>query len=738
MSQQNQFNQIDVGTIISAPSGQYPNRQFKLSKLLGQGSEGNVYEAIPINWGQNQNKVALKFSTFIKDNVRYFYKQIIDYQNTYENYNSSNYQASNIIRIYDFFDYSFYFVLVMEIGDIDLYKYIEQNKITLSIQQKQSICLQILQSIVFLHKQKLVHRDIKPENYLVIDQQVKLIDFGLIKFFNEDEKRMTKSVGTKLFQAPELIEGKSDYTMSVDVWAMAFVFYEIISGSQLIDAKTTTELETQVKFHINNQTNIYNKIDRLMINDEWKLTIKSMLHPDPNYRISANDAQEKLTKQNILMNPKQNPFIIPTQQQIPQNFVKQTPLNGQSIQQISLIQQLNTLLMHLQQPANIIQFQQQKEQSIKLLSNIKDQIIKVQNQLENNPNFVLSTNSSDSSQETQKQNQQICKKEIPPSIKQKLDQQRKLIQEIEEKSISIQEELDLNENFQKITTELNYLTQITQNFELRDQEYKSTLKKVEDLRQKQKLFMKKEILEQNLKELQDQYKSSTEISLQKDIENNQIKILKLEQQINTISYLQTQKSKQQEKIEQLNQEITILQNLEYEVIKQKDEILELKVKHEYLKLIQNELEKNKQHIDSLKQEIARLQIFQSQSQQQQKQIQELEKEIKQLQDIEADVNKKKQEIIQMKAKLRELPNEREKQATYIQDIEKLKNELKNLETIQNNIESLNQQIKQLNQQKNLKLEMQEEETKLKQEKEQYEKEQKKFQTNTGRPSARNN
>src|SRR5688572_25094517 len=44
---------------------------------------------------------------------------------------------------------------------------------------KVDLILQLLQGLSYLHGRGLWHRDLKPSNVLVVDEQVKIIDFGL-------------------------------------------------------------------------------------------------------------------------------------------------------------------------------------------------------------------------------------------------------------------------------------------------------------------------------------------------------------------------------------------------------------------------------------------------------------------------------------------------------------------------------------------------------------------------------
>ena len=88
-----------------------------------------------------------------------------------------------------------------------------------------------------MHRNGFFHRDIKPENFLVsysddssMKFQIKLGDLGLAKecHFGADEH--TEYVSTRWYRAPELIIGTSNYTQSVDVFALGCIIGELYLG----------------------------------------------------------------------------------------------------------------------------------------------------------------------------------------------------------------------------------------------------------------------------------------------------------------------------------------------------------------------------------------------------------------------------------------------------------------------------------------------------------------------------
>lgn len=91
---------------------------------------------------------------------------------------------------------------------------------------------QLMKVLHYLHSNRVVHRDIKPDNILVHSQtaMLKLADFGLARQFFIPHTPLTPQVQTLWYRAPELILGDTTYSMEVDIWAAACVFFEMLTG----------------------------------------------------------------------------------------------------------------------------------------------------------------------------------------------------------------------------------------------------------------------------------------------------------------------------------------------------------------------------------------------------------------------------------------------------------------------------------------------------------------------------
>ena len=88
----------------------------------------------------------------------------------------------------------------------------------------------------FLHRSSIIHRDLKPGNLLVVSLDInspvvcKLSDFGTTKGTNVMVQNMaqTKTVGTHDYTAPEIMEGKVDYTNKVDVYSFGIMIASVV------------------------------------------------------------------------------------------------------------------------------------------------------------------------------------------------------------------------------------------------------------------------------------------------------------------------------------------------------------------------------------------------------------------------------------------------------------------------------------------------------------------------------
>jgi tRNA A-37 threonylcarbamoyl transferase component Bud32/tetratricopeptide (TPR) repeat protein len=97
------------------------------------------------------------------------------------------------------------------------------------------------------HAQGVVHRDVKPGNVLLRhDGVTKLVDLGIATA--QDHTRLTHSgmvLGTAAYMAPEQLEG-GQTTAATDVYALAVVAYEALTGERAREGRTPMEIAHRI------------------------------------------------------------------------------------------------------------------------------------------------------------------------------------------------------------------------------------------------------------------------------------------------------------------------------------------------------------------------------------------------------------------------------------------------------------------------------------------------------------
>lgn len=173
--------------------------------ILGEGAYGVVFKGTDTSSGEERaikviNKSKIK-------NYQRFINEVTALRTL---------DHPNIIKLYELFEDTEKLYLVQEycrggelfdqIAEEDHFDEVKAAKVT----------EQILQSLIYCHKNKICHRDLKPENFMFSSKGdkaiLKLIDFGLSRSFyafqSTGEKallRMKTKAGTAFFMAPEVI-----------------------------------------------------------------------------------------------------------------------------------------------------------------------------------------------------------------------------------------------------------------------------------------------------------------------------------------------------------------------------------------------------------------------------------------------------------------------------------------------------------------------------------------------------
>lgn len=115
-----------------------------------------------------------------------------------------------------------------------------------------NIFTQILNGLSVAHRSGLVHRDIKPPNIMLVRVEgnphfVNILDFGLVKALEEVPGIETLTakgavIGTPQYMAPEQIASKGEVDLRCDLYAVAAIFFEMVTGQACCTGKSTKEI----------------------------------------------------------------------------------------------------------------------------------------------------------------------------------------------------------------------------------------------------------------------------------------------------------------------------------------------------------------------------------------------------------------------------------------------------------------------------------------------------------------
>jgi len=96
------------------------------------------------------------------------------------------------------------------------------------------IGIEVCEALSYAHSNGFIHRDIKPDNIMLRkDGAIKLLDFGIARFADEDSLTMTKSlVGSPAFMSPEQAKDEADGELDhrSDLFSLGIVLYQLSTG----------------------------------------------------------------------------------------------------------------------------------------------------------------------------------------------------------------------------------------------------------------------------------------------------------------------------------------------------------------------------------------------------------------------------------------------------------------------------------------------------------------------------
>lgn len=221
------------------------NKSYRVLQMVGRGGSSKVYKVLSL---QDSQILALK-----KVNLRNLDEAtLLGYINEIELLSKfKDAQTPFIIKLveYELNREQGYLLILMECGESDLCRMLQErakSKLPLDYNFIRYYFSQMIHAVRIVHEAKIVHCDLKPANFLLVQGQLKLIDFGISKAIMNDTTNVLREnqVGTVNYMSPEALQETNCSTVAAgsgekgvlkigrpsDIWSLGCILYEMAFG----------------------------------------------------------------------------------------------------------------------------------------------------------------------------------------------------------------------------------------------------------------------------------------------------------------------------------------------------------------------------------------------------------------------------------------------------------------------------------------------------------------------------
>lgn len=240
---------------------------YRIHRLLGEGSYGNVYEAEML-----PPRVPSSSSTYVHESIRAqgpeprrvaakcfvlscqaqehnaeaerALRELAARRASFERERSilARLEHPHLVKMYECFEDKDHLWIVLELcRGGELYERIADRVRTGSSGLDEDLgrvfFRQMLLATSYLHASRVVHRDVKTENFLLLGEDgsrhgevLKLCDFGTAVQLTAEQPRAMDRIGTLSYTAPE-VYAKRGANVLADAWSLGVVLYVLLVGA---------------------------------------------------------------------------------------------------------------------------------------------------------------------------------------------------------------------------------------------------------------------------------------------------------------------------------------------------------------------------------------------------------------------------------------------------------------------------------------------------------------------------
>lgn len=264
-----------VGNIM----GENVTKKYSKGKFLGKGGFAKVYEFTATETGKTLAAKIIPKSTLKKTRHR---QKLLSEIKIHRSLNHPN-----IVKFEHVFEDNENVYILLEMCSNQTLNDLCKRRKRLSEFEARYYTYQIVNSLKYLHKNKVIHRDLKLGNLFLNEKlEIKLGDFGLAAKLEYENERRHTVCGTPNYLAPEVLNNKSGHSFEVDIWSLGVVIYALVTGKPPFE---TTEVKmTYDKIKRAN----YAFPDHFELSENVKNVITKIFNLEPTKRPSLDQILE--------------------------------------------------------------------------------------------------------------------------------------------------------------------------------------------------------------------------------------------------------------------------------------------------------------------------------------------------------------------------------------------------------------------------------------------------------------
>ena len=122
-------------------------------------------------------------------------------------------------------------VLLMELMDESLTKFLERSTTFVPYHIQVNICYDVALALAYLHSNGIIHRDLSSNNVLLISAggRAKVTDFGMSKFVDMNPRMtpLTQCPGTAAYMPPEALTAPPHYSSKMDCFSLGVLTIQV-------------------------------------------------------------------------------------------------------------------------------------------------------------------------------------------------------------------------------------------------------------------------------------------------------------------------------------------------------------------------------------------------------------------------------------------------------------------------------------------------------------------------------